>query len=46
MAVVICPVCGHETKDPEPEWLDAGEVIEEVCSDCEREWYADQAAQP
>lgn len=46
MCIVICPCCGWETMDPEPEWVDERLEIEEVCESCEREFYADPAAMP
>lgn len=44
--VVICPCCGYTLLDPEPEWLDERQEIEELCAECERELYADEAAIP
>jgi hypothetical protein len=44
--IVVCPACGYETHDPEPDWIADTETVEEVCEACEREFYEDPAAIP
>jgi hypothetical protein len=44
MMIVVCPACGYETHDPEPDWIADTEVVEECCEACAREWYGDDDA--
>lgn len=46
MSVLLCPCCGYETVEPDVEWVDSWEIVEELCSECERVYYEDELAVP
>lgn len=41
MSVTVCPSCGFEVREPEPEWVDEMEIYSELCDHCSREFHGD-----
>lgn len=39
--IVLCPACGWETKEHEPDWIADREVVRELCEECHRELHGD-----
>lgn len=44
--ILKCPHCGYETDEPDVDWLDSAEIVDELCDDCEREIYTHELVIP